>query len=550
VKTKMLDSMTTTAHRPTVSDRARAVAGKVKLVSLLVIAAALVILARDLPVQEGAERLRAWVEGLGFWAPATFAGIYALATVLMLPGAVLTLVAGAVFGLGTGFVTISVGSTAGAALAFLVARYLARERVARLARSSSRFGAFDAAVAEGGWKIVALLRLSPAVPFNLQNYLWGLSPVRFGTYLLTSWLAMMPGTFLYVYIGHVAGAAVGEPRARTAAEWAFLAAGLVATLIVTWYVTRLARGQLAARRALPEAEAVAAAPDEAVSEAPARGWPWGATVMALVALALAALAGYSAAQPRGLLGALSLGPPQPQMTESYERRPDGPRFDHSAFDRLVKAHVDPDGWIDYPGLAADQAALDAYLGAVAAAPFEALGRDEKLALLINAYNAATIKLILDYWPLDSIRDIPARRRWRDERWVVGGRTLSLDQIEHEQIRPHFIEPRIHFALVCAAGGCPPLRPEAFTGDRLEEQLEEQTRYVHSQATWLRWEPARGTLHLTPLYDWYGGDFEQVAGSVEAYVARYVPGLAEHDRVRIRWLDYDWAINDVSRRQPR
>lgn len=124
--------------------------------------------------------------------------------------------------------------------------------------------------------------------------------------------------------------------------------------------------------------------------------------------------------------------------------------------------------------------------------------------------------------------------------------MSLDQIEHERIRPRFREPRIHFALVCAARSCPPLRAEAYTADRLESQLADQARRVHSGPTWLRFDAASGQLQLTRLYDWYGADFSQAAGSVEKFVATHAPSvqaaLAAGQRVRVRWLDYDWSLN--------
>ena len=170
--------------------------------------------------------------------------LYVIATVLFVPGTLLTLAAGAMFGLVGGMITVSIGSTLGASLAFLIARYLARSQIAALADRNRSFGAIDRAIAAGGWKIVVLLRLSPAIPFNLQNYLYGLTSIRFWPYVLSSWLAMMPGTLLYVYLGHVTGAAVNADRERTAAEWVLLAIGLLATLVVTVYITRLARSKL------------------------------------------------------------------------------------------------------------------------------------------------------------------------------------------------------------------------------------------------------------------------------------------------------------------
>jgi uncharacterized membrane protein YdjX (TVP38/TMEM64 family) len=149
-----------------------------------------------------------------------------------------------------GFVAVSAGSTLGAAGAFLIARHLARERVERRAAADPRFAAIDQAVGREGWKIVLLTRLSPLFPFTLLNYLYGLTRVRFGAYLLASWIGMMPGTLLYVYLG-VAGRAVAETtagqRSRTPQEWALFVVGLLATAAVTVYVTRLARQALRSR---------------------------------------------------------------------------------------------------------------------------------------------------------------------------------------------------------------------------------------------------------------------------------------------------------------
>lgn len=113
-----------------------------------------------------------------------------------------------------------------------------------MAQSNRHFAAIDQAIAEGGWKIVALLRLSPAIPFNLQNYLYGLTPVAFWPYVLASWIAMLPGTFMYVYLGHLAGSAIAGDRQRSPLQWALLVVGLLATVAVTVYVTRLAKRKL------------------------------------------------------------------------------------------------------------------------------------------------------------------------------------------------------------------------------------------------------------------------------------------------------------------
>ncbi|MEX2139439.1 MAG: TVP38/TMEM64 family protein [Pirellulales bacterium] len=211
---------------------------------VLVLLGAVLMIVRSLPVDRAMVSVSDWIFQMGVWGPVVLALVYAVATVLFVPGTILTLAAGAVFGLGVGTVAVSIGSTLGASLAFLVARYVARDKIAAIARQNRRFGAIDQAIGAEGWKIVALLRLSPAIPFNLQNYLYGLTGIGFRPYVLTSWLAMLPGTFLYVYLGHAGGAAIATDRSRTPGEWALLAAGLVATAVVTVYITRLARHKL------------------------------------------------------------------------------------------------------------------------------------------------------------------------------------------------------------------------------------------------------------------------------------------------------------------
>lgn len=215
-----------------------------------VILGSALLLVRALPLEELTARLTDWVEGLGLWGPVAFVGAYVLATVLLVPGSLLTLAAGAVFGLGPGFAVVSAGSTLGAALAFLIARYLARSRVEALAAEHPKFAAIDDAIREGGWKVVGLLRLSPAIPFNLQNYLYGLTDLKFWPYVLTSWLAMMPGTLMYVYLGYAARTATGGEQ--SIGKWALLGVGLLATVAVTVYVTRLARQRLQEKTTVAE----------------------------------------------------------------------------------------------------------------------------------------------------------------------------------------------------------------------------------------------------------------------------------------------------------
>ncbi|HEX2243067.1 MAG TPA: TVP38/TMEM64 family protein, partial [Gammaproteobacteria bacterium] len=164
-------------------------------------------------------------------------------TVLMLPASPLSIAAGLTFGLVWGFVLVSLSATAGAASAFLVARYLARDQVARMIKQRPRFNAVDQAISEGGWKIVVLLRLSPLVPFNLQNYFYGLTGIRFWHYAAATFFGILPGVLLYVYLG-AAGKVAISSRAGGTAHWAVFAAGLIATVIVTVMVTKRARAKL------------------------------------------------------------------------------------------------------------------------------------------------------------------------------------------------------------------------------------------------------------------------------------------------------------------
>lgn len=252
-----------------------------------------------------------------------------------------------------------------------------------------------------------------------------------------------------------------------------------------------------------------------------------------------------------LLLVLACGPPAATLAESYEAKPDGPRFDHSELTSVLSRFVDADGWVDYAGLAAEPAALDRYIAALATAPFDALGRDQKLALLINGYNAFTLRLILDHYPLDSIKDIPADQRWDGRSWNLAGHQWTLSEIEHQQIRPNFKEPRIHFAVNCASIGCPPLARETFDAGRLDEQLNAQMSYTHSHDRWLRYDAASNTVWLTKLYDWYGGDFEQVSGTALAFAAEYAPALKRAieggKTPQIKWLEYSWVLNDQKNR---
>src|SRR5947207_8610458 len=217
-----------------------------RLVVLIAIIIALFLAMKFLPVQQWLRSFNDWVGQMVVAGIFIFIGVYAVATVLLAPGSILTIGAGFAFGLWKGFLAVSAGSTLGAALAFLVARFIARDRVEAIAKGNEKFRNIDNAIGQQGAKLVFLLRLSPVIPFNLSNYLYGLTGVKFWPYVLASWLGMMPATLLYVYIGTAAKAAVsaaagGEAMKHGWQYWTFMSVGLAATIVVTIWVTKIAR---------------------------------------------------------------------------------------------------------------------------------------------------------------------------------------------------------------------------------------------------------------------------------------------------------------------
>lgn len=214
-----------------------------KLGALVLVVAALMVSARMLPLAEWLTVFNGWVHGLGPAGLLIYSLVYALAAVLLLPGSILTLAAGAAFGLLPGFGSVLLGATAGAALAFLVSRHLARRWVESWIETKPRFLAVDKAVAKEGWKIVFLTRLSPIFPFNFQNYAYGLTKISFWHYTLASLVGMIPGTFMYVYLGSLGRssleAAAGSEGVETL-QLVLQIVGLAATVLVTIFITRIA----------------------------------------------------------------------------------------------------------------------------------------------------------------------------------------------------------------------------------------------------------------------------------------------------------------------
>jgi hypothetical protein len=242
-------------------------------------------------------------------------------------------------------------------------------------------------------------------------------------------------------------------------------------------------------------------------------------------------------------------------------------FDHShaQWDALTKKHVVwlPGGHasqVDYRGFQADRQALKSYLDGVSSvnlADYDGWSKSQKLAFLINAYNAFTVELILTGYPgVKSIKDLGSliRSPWKKKFFPLLGKERALDDIEQGMIRApgSFDEARIHMAVNCASIGCPALRDEAYVADKLDAQLENGVVRFLSDHSRNRFNPQSGTLEVSKIFDWYAKDFAARAGSVEAWLANYAEKLAEDPKqqqiirdkkAKIEFLDYDWALND-------
>ena len=216
-----------------------------KLLLGVVLLAGLIVLGRRLGAY--VPQFAQWVNSLGVWGPFVFILGYIVAAVAFVPGVLLTLAAGAIWGIFPGVLYVFIAAALGSTAAFLVARYLARAVIERRVAGNTRFAALDRAVGNQGRKLVFLLRLSPVFPFNILNYALGLTSVRFVDYVVAS-IGMLPGTFLYVYygklIGDLAALAGGAAAEKGTEYYLFLAVGLFATLVVTAFVTRMARTAL------------------------------------------------------------------------------------------------------------------------------------------------------------------------------------------------------------------------------------------------------------------------------------------------------------------
>lgn len=238
-------------------------------------------------------------------------------------------------------------------------------------------------------------------------------------------------------------------------------------------------------------------------------------------------------------------------------------FDHThgQWTALLERYVtwDDSGYastVDYRGLKQDEAAVGRYLGAlsgVSREQYDSWTREQRLAFLINSYNAFTVRLVIEHYPLQSIKDVGSlfNSPWKREFIPLLGQILSLDQIEHGMIREPgvFDEPRIHFAVNCASIGCPALSTEAYVAERLNAQLEDSQRRFLSDHRRNRFDTEKQIFQVSMIFDWYGDDFVKRWGSLESYFGEHLKLLSATsvapplEQPSIEFLDYDWSLNE-------
>ena len=222
---------------------------------------------------------------------------------------------------------------------------------------------------------------------------------------------------------------------------------------------------------------------------------------------------------------------------------------HAAWTALVKKYVNEEGLVNYKGFINDKAALQSYLDMLTAnPPSEAWSKEDQIAYWLNAYNAFTVKLIIDHYPVKSIKDLGAKHQiifintpWDKKFFKIGHKTMTLNRIEHRILRQEYREPRIHFALNCASMSCPKLRREAYEGGRLNEQLTDQAKEFLRDKK--RNELSATKPKLSAIFDFYGKDMRKWSGkSVIGFINLYAPIKINED-ADVDYLDYDWSINE-------
>lgn len=233
--------------------------------------------------------------------------------------------------------------------------------------------------------------------------------------------------------------------------------------------------------------------------------------------------------------------------ETTKLTDNGP-VDHGIYNGLLKKYVNEKGLVNYKGLKSEQKELKKYLDLLSAnPPTDKWSKNEQMAYWINAYNAYTIQLILNHYPVQSIKDIGSKIKipfvttpWASKFFKIGGEEMSLDNIEHGILRKKYNEPRIHFALVCAAKSCPRLRNEAYEADKLTAQLDDQGSDFLNNPAKNAVTPQKASL--SKYFDWYKGDWQENNKSVAYWVNRYAKTKIA-DNTPVSFLDYNWSLNE-------
>ena len=487
------------------------------LLGLLLVAGFLILRltpAGDLLSSQGALDVIVYLRSSA-WAPILFVILYTGAVALALPGTILTLTGGAVFGFWGGVLFNSIGANLGANLAFVLSRALGRNGVRHLLRGENiqrHMDRLDGVAERHGFRGLLVLRLIPAAPFNILNFGPGLTAMSWRAYAGATLIGILPGTAVYTLFAD-ALLQGSQEASREAYLRALLAGVLLAALTLIPVVLKKMKISLP-----------------------------GATGSLI------------------LLG--TCGGSLPLVAQSLP--------DHRAFDVLLERIVDPP-LVDYEALVVNRGRLDQYVESLGLTDPEALGRaprGDQLAFWINAYNACMLKIVADHYPIrrggagvlgmirNRLAGYPANSVWqiRDvfatAHCGVAGADRSQDEIEHEIIRPTFGEPRIHFAVNCAARSCPVLSPEAYRADTLDDQLDSAVMsFIDMSAHFSLESGSPPTLRLNKVMEWYQDDFGGISG-LKDFFGEYLEGdpqrLVRSGDTEVTFFEYDWTLNDTPR----
>ncbi len=494
------------------ADKARRRSGVGGLVGLAVALIGLFLAWKFTPLGDYAslERLadaRLWLKGLPF-APVVFVLLYALGVVLAMPGLILTIAGGVVFGPVWGIAYNTIAANLGANAAFWIARKTGAQKGARslLGENSSMLETVDAKISQHGFHGLLTLRFVPVVPFNVLNFGCGLVSIQWRTYALATVIGIFPGTAIYTYSASAVAEGAMEPSKLFQN---LLIAG--ALLVLLSFLPKLFGSRKGARAAL-------------------------------FALALGALSAGAKAQAPGIPS-------------------------HGDFTRVLAEVVGERG-VDYPTLARLTEELDGYLAKLAAADpgaVQAADRSTQLAFWINAYNACMLKRVISHYPIkkaggfqrlkNAAAGRPDNSVWQisdvfgGDHCEVAGALRSQDHIEHEVIRP-MGDARIHFAVNCAAKSCPPLIGEAYVPERLQRQLDARVEAFVADPRHFMIESRDGrtTLWVNKVLDWFKEDFGDKDG-IRVFFAGYVDdekrALLENPSTKVEFFEYDWTLNDAT-----